>query len=319
MSASTGPVAQIADLSYRNYDGPLESPELRWWVIAKRMILNAIRTRSLWVITVLSGWYFMILMVILFFMQQLAGTSPQAAATLKSFLGRIVWKDQFLHGFSYAQMLLLVIALIFGAGAIANDNRANALLVYLSKPCTKLDYVVGKWIGLFLILLGVISIPCLVFYAYGAMSFRDQGFIKDDPWLLLRVLAVLPLSAALHASLILAVSSLFRQGRIAGATYAGIYILTLSFTVLMKATLLMMEGTPSALVKNLYYCSIDGVQIGLAKAILQPVGSRPFGMPGVDPTYVAAPPLVPYLGFVVLLSAGCVLFVWNRVRAVEVV
>ena len=319
MSSPAGIVTPIADLSYRNYDGPLENPDLRWWVIAKRMILNAIRMKSLWIVTVLSGWYFMIIMIILFFMQQLAGTSPQAASTLKSFLGRIIWKDQFLHGFSFAQSLLLVIALIFGAGAIANDNRANALLVYLSKPCTKLDYVIGKWVGLFLILLGVISVPCLVFYAYGAFSFRDQGFIKDDPWLIFRVLAILPLSAALHTSLILAVSSLFRQGRMAGATYAGLYFLSNFFTVLMKMTWVMSDGAASPIVKTLYYCSIDGVQIGLAKAILHPVGSKPFGMPGPDPGFIPAPALVPFLIFVIALTVGCIGFVWSRIRAVEVV
>lgn len=319
MSIVTGGISPIADLSYRNYDGPLESPELRWWVIAKRIIINAVKTRSLWVVTVLSGWYFMILMTILFFMQQLAGTSPQAAENLKAIIGRTVWKDQFLHGFSYAQHLLLVIALIFGAGAIANDNRANALLVYLSKPCTKLDYVLGKWIGLFLVILGVIALPSLVFYLYGVFSFRDQGFIKDDPWLILRVLAILPLSAALHTSLILAVSSMFRQGRMAGATYAGIYFLTYFFTVLMKLTWVLTEGTPPPIIKTLYYCSIDGVQIGLAKAILQPSGSRPFGVPGTDPTFVPAPALAPYLAFVIVLTVACVWFIWHRVRAVEVV
>jgi ABC-2 type transport system permease protein len=313
-------VTPIADLSYRNYDGPLEPPTFRWWVIAKRLILSAIKLRSLWVVTVLSGWYYMVMIVILFFMQQLAGTSPQAQITLKTFLGRIVWKDQFLHGFSFSQHLLLVIALMVGAGAIANDNRANALLVYLSKPCTKLDYVFGKWVGLFLVILGVISVPTLAFYGYGLLSFRDQGFLKDDPYLLLRVLCVLPLSAALHTSIVLAISSMFRQGRIAGATYAGIYFLSYFFTVLMEGIWAVSNGQANGIIKNLYYCSIDGVQIGLARAILHPFGTHPFGVPpGKDPAWIAAPPLVPFLLFVVVIIVASLSFVWSRVRAVEVV
>ena len=49
-------------------------------------------------------------------------------AEFKTFLSRIVWQDQFLHGFSYGADHL-IIALMLGSGAIANDNRANALLV----------------------------------------------------------------------------------------------------------------------------------------------------------------------------------------------
>jgi ABC-2 type transport system permease protein len=315
----TTEVTPIADLSYRNYDGPLESPDLRWWVIAKRLILNSIKLKGLWVATVLSGWYFIIIVIILFFLQQLSAAGQQNGAALKTFLGHTVWKDQFLHGFSYAQHLLLVVALMVGAGAIANDNRANALLVYLSKPCTKLDYVLGKWVGLFLIILAIISVPSLAFYGYGLMSFRSEGFLKDDPYLLLRVLAVLPLSAALHTSLILAISSMFRQGRIAGATYAGIYFLSYFFTVLMQGIWALSDGAANPIVKTLFYFSIDGIQIGLARAILHPTGTRPFGIPGPNPGWIPAPPLVPYLGVVVFVMVACIWFVWTRVRAVEVI
>jgi len=45
---------------------------------------------------------------------------------------------------------ILCIALVVGAGAIAADNRSNALMVYLSKPITKGDYLLGKWMGIFL-------------------------------------------------------------------------------------------------------------------------------------------------------------------------
>ena len=53
------------------------------------------------------------------------------------------------------QLFLLFIALLAGAGSIANDNRANALLVYLSKPCRKVDYLFGKWAGLAMLIAGV--------------------------------------------------------------------------------------------------------------------------------------------------------------------
>ena len=56
----------IADLSYRNYDGPLDSPEFRWWVIAKMGIRRAIKNRWYWVVMLLSGGYYAVMITILF-------------------------------------------------------------------------------------------------------------------------------------------------------------------------------------------------------------------------------------------------------------
>ncbi|HEY0865972.1 MAG TPA: ABC transporter permease subunit, partial [Fimbriimonas sp.] len=263
---------QIADLSYRNYDGPLESPTFRWWVISRTSILRAFKTKGYWVATALSGWYYLVMIAVLFFIEQATAAQSQGQAQgmglTDTFLRKIVWKDQFLHGFSFAQLLILVTALLLGAGAIANDNRANALLVYLSKPCTKADYMIGKWVGIFLPVLLMMVIPSTVFYLYGLLSFRDYGFFADDPWIGPKMVLIMTLSAALHASLVLAISSMFQQGRIAGAVYAGLYFLTTFFTKLMQVAYAIKHGEEVGPIGTLFYCSVDGIQIGLAKAIL---------------------------------------------------
>ena len=111
----------------------------------------------------------------------------------------------------------------------------------------------------------------MVFWLYGYMSFQPYGFWKDAPWLFLRLALVSVCSGALHASLGLAVSSLFNQGRLAGATYAGIYFMSYIFTQVMNgfnsASTFQRTPTP-AIVRQLFYGSIDGMQIGLAKIIV---------------------------------------------------
>ncbi|CAN5570854.1 hypothetical protein BH11ARM2_BH11ARM2_39510 [soil metagenome] len=311
-------MSPLADLSYRAYDGPLASPHYRWWVIARQTMLAGIRRKGVWVLTAVSAWYYVVMLVILFFIQKITGGSPQGEQAMKAVMARIVWKDQFLHGFSFAQLPLLLLALMLGAGAIANDNRANALLVYLSKPCTKLDYLIGKFVGIFLPILGVIAIPTVTFYLYGALTFRGEGFIADDPWLLPKMLFILPFAAALHASLILAVSSLFNQGRLAGATYAGIYFLGNFFTTFMKVAWFISKGK-APLVDKLFYGSIDGLEIGLAKAALGTNGSPPFGMPARNVLSIPAPNLFGILAIVVAIIAGSLFLAWRRIRAVEVV
>lgn len=314
----------IADLSYHNYTGPMKPPTFRWWIIARQTVRVAMKNKMLWAISLLAGLYYFIMIIEMFVIDRLAQNTPQVQ---QAFLGRLQWKEQFLHGLGFAQIPSMVLALIVGAGAIANDNRTNALLVYLSKPCTKFDYAFGKWIGVFIVLFGALAIPSLAFYAYGALSFRDVGFFSQDPWLLLRLLAVIPLCAALNTSIILAISSLFKQGRLAGAVYAGIYFLSNFFTVTVGIVWQVSHskgrdgGVMAELVKNLYYCSIDGIQLGLAKSILNARGVNVFGTPtnfraALPPP---APSLLPFLVVLLVIVVASVGVAWKRVRAVEVV
>ena len=320
----------IADLTYRGYDGTLEAPQYRWWVIARMSIRLAFKKRSYWVLTIFGGLYYVLLMIIIFFMEQIAAAGQQGERQLLDFMSRIVWKDQFLHGFSTGQMWFLFLALLLGAGSIANDNRANALLVYLSKPCNKTDYLVGKWVGIFLPLLLSMALPAAFFYMYGALSYRGYGFLHNDPWVILKLAALLPLSAAVYSSLVIFFSSLFKQGRIAGATLAGLYFLTNIFTQLMAFSWVMTQGggrrhvsaaETNAVVNalsSLYYASVDGLNIGMGKAILATNGSAYFGIPSPIRS-VPAPSLIGVLLIGAIVSLVCVAIAWKRIRAVEVV
>ncbi|MBL8060119.1 MAG: ABC transporter permease subunit [Chthonomonas sp.] len=336
----------IADLSYRTYDGPLNPPSARWWVIAKMHTLKAFRNRFYWLFVGLSGWYYLVILTVIFIMQmvssnatEMVGTSGEAANELVrqiQFIDRFLWKNQYLHGFSYGQLTYLIIALLVGAGAVANDNRSNALLVYLSKPCTKLDYVVGKFFGVWIPIVTAMVVPSLFFFLYGMMSYRGQGFALYAPAFLSLVLAM-AMSAALHTSILLGISSLMKQGRIAGIIYGALYMITNIFTVMIWAFWLQPLGqvrsngaTTNAilgaevvdrnpLLQPAFYGSIDGLNIGLAKALLNVDGGNGFGMPPDPAATVPAPN-----GFMVfwLMAAICAfwLFVfWRRVRAVEVV
>ena len=314
------PTGPIADLRYRNYDGKLLPPNQMWWVIARQSIAQALKKKSLWFLMAASGWYYIIMIIILFFVEQNAAGSEMAKVAMEQFLKGIVWKDQFLNGFVFAQLSLLLVTLMIGSGTIANDNRANALLVYLSKPCSKLDYLVGKWIGVFLPLFVLLGTPTLLFYVYGALTFSQYGFISADPWILPKMVVVVAISAAIHSSLIVGVSSLFNQGRLAGATYAGIYFLSNFFTVLMSFFFQFSKGKAPDAVQYLTYASIDGIQTGIAKAILNTKGSPPFGfMPRNPATPIPAPNLNVALLLTGLVCAVALFAAWRRVRAVEVI
>lgn len=320
----------ILDLTYRNYDGPLEPPINRWWAIAKMSIGLSTKKKGFWVWASASCIWYLILLVIFYFVDQ----NSQAGATLgqqNPFFKNIIWKDQFLNAFSVSQLFFFILALLLGAGAVANDNRANALLVYLSKPCSKMDYVIGKWLGIFIPMTLVTAAPTLVFYAYCLLSYRSYGFLTQDSWLIVKLLGMILVPGFFHASASLGISSLFNQGRLAGATYAAFYFFGWFFTKMMGVivttnNLNNMGGEPvevSPLVKSLFYCSVDGIQIAMAKIFLHSDGSPLIAVQGPGSMQrLGVVPQPSWLLFVPAYFVICGLFVllaWSRIRAVEVV
>jgi len=264
------------------------------------------------------------MMVVVFIAEQMAASAAgqMSENPVATFIKQLIWKDQFLIGFSFGQLIFLIMAWVIGAGTIANDNRANALLVYLSKPCSKAEYVFGKWLGIFLPLLILEGIPVVFFYLYGALSWSDYGFLKSDPMLLPKMLVLVPMSAALHASLVMGISSMFNQGRLAGAAYAGLYFLT-NFVAkafgVVYTQMFRHDHNVSPMVHNLFYGSVDGIQIALAKLVLGTHGSTPFGVTEPHAVIVRMPnswwPLLVWAG----LCALGIGIAWRRVRAVEVI
>src|SRR5947209_18392394 len=95
----------IADLTYRTYDGPLAEAKYRWWVIAKYTMLTSLKKKSLWVATAFSAWYYIAMIFVLYFIDQFGkNRAPGQPSFFETYISRIIWKDQFLIGFSYGQI-----------------------------------------------------------------------------------------------------------------------------------------------------------------------------------------------------------------------
>lgn len=326
MPQDDGFLSPVADLTYRSYDGPLRSVRSLWFSIAMYQIRRGIKNRFLWVMAVGSAWYYFMMMIIFFFLEQVVSQGGEAGQRqFREFIGRINWRDQFLLGFSYSQLIYFILAWMLGAGAIANDNRSNALLVYLGKPATKFDYVFGKWMGVFMPLFGLQMLATTFFWLYGALSYNTYGFLKQAGPVILQMIPVHAMSAALLASVVIGVSSLFNQGRVAGSTFAGVYLLTNFFTqfVVMTITSQLQSGSfrlasVSPGLFKMYYASLDGIQIGIAKVLLGTDGSPAFGINSRFPNIPIPSTAWMFGSWLVICLLGIGL-AWRKVQAVEVV
>ncbi len=318
----------IADVSYRNYDGELRDRSARWWTIAQSTLRFGFKKLGFWIPAALCLLFYLITGLVFYFtrnVQQQFGSAGQTNTYA-------VALNQGLTGTS---LLLFVAALTIGAGVIAADNKANALLVYLSKPITRIDYLVGKWMGVFLLLGAFALLPALLLYLFFLVAYSGEGFIKEEPTLILRVLAATLIPAALHTSLIMGFSAMSKSPRLAGSLYAAFYFVSLIVTVtagelMQSRDKANVNARTTALVRHL---SVDGVTSGLAEhlykitpqQIAQSGGRarrrnrRPRTQEPVAAVTAQRPPLYPLLligGAMIALPIGIAAM---RVRAVEVV
>src|SRR5688572_9308112 len=127
----------IHDQGYRRYAGRREPYGRRWWVIARAGIVARLRER-LFLGLLLFAWApFLVRAVQIYVAANFsqAGILAATAETFREFL------DQ-------QSIFVFIVTAYVGSGLIANDRRANALQIYLSKPLTRLEYITGKLVTL---------------------------------------------------------------------------------------------------------------------------------------------------------------------------
>jgi ABC-2 type transport system permease protein len=294
--------APIADLSYRNYDGPKTLKTARWWVITLSGLRVSFKKKGLWIMFGVSSLSYLFMLFMMF-------TSVFTQGMGDDILGG--FREQLVGTYSNA-FWPLMIALLVGSGSIAADNRANALQVYLAKPLSKRDYLIGKWLYIFIIIFAVYILPLLLVVLYRAFDVGFADFIRTDG----RVFAVLPLlaalPAALHASVLVGISAWNKTPWIVGVIYAGVYFFSSIFAIILAASI---NSTSAVTDSTLEHLSLEGVISGIAQNLLD---AAPGGFTGAMMQSVV-PNVLPLILIAAFLIIGGVLAARARIRAVEVV
>jgi ABC-2 type transport system permease protein len=276
----------IHDIGYRHWSGDWTSHPYRWWVISWQGIRMLAGRKRFMLLMVLSGLPFVVRSVMIY------------GATVLGRLPFLRVDAKFFEDFLTQQLFFtFIIAIYAGSGLVANDLKANALQIYLSKPITRQDYVIGKLgvISFFLSLTTVIPALLLLLLAFLFQS--SAGWIAANAWLAGPIVLYSAVIVLTHAFLVLCLSSLTRSSRFAGVNLAAVFFLTQIVAGILKQ--ILRTGALS--------------WISLRENIIQ-AGALSFGRTPDQ----GAPPWVA-MGVLVLVVAGSAWLFQRRVRAVEVV
>ena len=202
----------IYEQGYRPYEARSPLRRVRFWPIT-REALRLLLSRRAFLFLLIPCWVpFLARCVQIWVVTQF----PQA--------GRLLPVDGRLFGEFLNQQLglALILTTFGGAGLIANDLRTGAILVYLSRPLTRRDYVIGKLSVLLALNLFVTLAPALLLYGVGIALAPEQYLKLDLFWIAPAIVTQACLVSASLSLLALAVSALSKSARVAGLSFFGL-------------------------------------------------------------------------------------------------
>lgn len=196
---------------YRHWEGTLNPrPHIGWWVIARAELkLLAQRKIVRLIVGIPPVIYILAHGIFLYAYNELPGVDfafKIDGGFFQNFVFRV---------FPIPSSFLIALVAIFGgSGLIATDLKNNALSFYLSKPISWIDYLIGKFavIG---ILLGCLTlVPGLLLFLEHALL-TDDDFLKKYYWMPLSIIAYSVLITISVSLLMLLFSSLTSNARYA--------------------------------------------------------------------------------------------------------
>jgi ABC-type transport system involved in multi-copper enzyme maturation permease subunit len=277
----------IHDQGYRRYGGQREAHGRTWLVIARAGMMERLRERKFLGLLLFAWLPFLVRSVQLYVAanyEQAAALLAPTPATFRDFL------DQ-------QNLFVFFITMYVGAGLIANDRRANALQIYLSKPLTRVDYVVGKLATLVVFLTAVTWLPGILLLLMQMMFAGNLTFLKANLFLFPAITAFAAVIVMTASLTMLALSSLSKSRRFVAVMYAGLIF----FTAAMYQALRGITGSRAW----------AAISPGDVLAVVADVIFRNARTPAI-PFYAA-------MLVVALLLAASVFVLERRVRGVEVV
>ena len=276
----------IHDQGYRRYGGRRAPRGHAWAVIASAGVRTMLAKRAFLGLLLLSLLPFFARAVQIY----LASNLPQAAFLAPT-------PEMFRQFLEQQEIWVFFITVYAGAGLIANDRRANALQIYLSKPLTRTEYVFGKLAILMTFLLLITWVPALVLLVVQIAFAGNFQFFSSNLYLFPAITLFSFIQVVTVASAMLALSSLSNSSRYVGILYAAL----LFFSQALFGVLRFVSGNTS-----LSWISVP--------FDLNQVGDAIFRLP---PRYDT--PWVLSLAALVALVAISALVLERRVRGVEVV
>lgn len=209
---------------YRHWHGTLKPRNYtRWWIITKAELkLLAQRKFVRLIVAIPPLIYVFVHAILIYIINQVPGATLPFnidSGFFQNFLFRILSIN--LPPIP-STFLIALIAIFGGSGLIANDLKNNALSLYLSKPISWVDYLIGKFAVVGILLACLTLIPGLLLFLEHLLL-TDTPFFKENYWLPLSIIAYSVIIIISVSLLMLLFSSLTSNPRYATIGFCAVW------------------------------------------------------------------------------------------------
>lgn len=234
----------LLDLGYRKWEGERTPRALRWLVVT---ITGALMIwRGYWLRTILALSLSPIIFTVIgffFFEQGLQNGESQLwiSQIVRRSMGmeelalkimtnpeearHEVWSLFLLTFFKQSQVYCMVVVLgLTAPRLISYDLRSRAYLLYLSRPLSPAEYLLGKASVLWFLLLAIATLPALCVYFFGILISPTWTVVFDTWDLPLRILAATAALALPTSALAIFFSAMTTESRFAGFAWFATWI-----------------------------------------------------------------------------------------------
>src|SRR5215470_13089548 len=165
---------------YRQYDGPRTPERWRFWILARYAFGRVFRFRLLVIFYVLCFVPTLIASAAVYLSHNvdvLASLFPGEKFSNTELVP--VTADFFLFLMTFQASLSVFVTALIGPGLVSPDLTNNALPLYFSRPFSRVEYVLGKFSVLFVLLFLVTGAPMLLIYLLKSALAGSQWFMDN--------------------------------------------------------------------------------------------------------------------------------------------
>jgi ABC-2 type transport system permease protein len=204
--------AKIYDQGYRPFEGELASPRSRFLTITANELRQAWKSKWFKRIAWASFGPLIVFAVLVVVASRFAALGGQM-------------QDVWIPFWGIQMFFAMLVVFFIGRGAVGEDLRTGALVVYFSRPVSFMQYLAGKWLAVSAGVLGVTLLPGVVLAVFRWLAEPDATLVDFLLWLGALVTVSLLLALCM-GWVVLAVSSLAGRARAAGIVWVILFFVS---------------------------------------------------------------------------------------------
>jgi ABC-2 type transport system permease protein len=208
------------------------------------------------------------------------------------------------------------VAILVGPPLVSRDLRNNALPLYLCRPFSRTEYVMGKMSVILILLSAITWVPQLLLFFFQSYL---EGFawFRANLWIAYAILLGSIVWILLLALLSQTISALVKWRVIASAALLGIFLIPSVFAEFINVVFMTRWGnifSLSALMRN-----VTAGLFGTFERISRSIAIRDFDGEVIREVFLVEPPLWLSWAVLFLVCAVCLALLSWKVKAYEVV